>query len=118
MFKSLGNMAAMLRQAQQMSGRMQEITEQLKQRRVTGSAAGGLIEVELNGLGEMLRLRIDPSLSDLTLLESLVPQAVNQASVKAKQVHLELMQSMTDGLDLPGLNEAISQMTNRTGGTG
>lgn len=40
MFKELGNMASMLRQAQQMSGKMQEVAVQLKTKRVTGKRRG------------------------------------------------------------------------------
>ena len=115
MFKSLGNMAAMLRQAQQLGGRMQALTEQLGQHRVTGSAASGLVQVEMNGLGEMLSLRIAPTLDDRIALENLVPLAVNEASARAKELHAELLQSLTNSLDLPGMNDMLSKLTNPTG---
>jgi len=111
MFKGIGNLTSLLRQAQQMGGRMQEVSEQLKARRATGSAGGGMVEVEVNGLGEVLRLRIEPALTDREMIEDLVPAAVNQATAKAKQMHVELMQSMAGDIDLPGLGDAISQLT-------
>lgn len=111
MFKELMNIGSLLRQAQQMSGKMQGVTDQLKTKRATGSAAGGMVQVEVNGLGEVLRLTIDPALTDREMLEDLVPGAVNQALAKAKQLHVEAMQSLTADLDVPGLNEAIAQMT-------
>ena len=61
-FKALGNLAnigALMKQAQEMGGRMQALQEQLKTKRATGSAGGGLVEVEVNGLGEALAVRID-----------------------------------------------------------
>ena len=114
MFKGLGNLDSMMREAQQMGGRMQEINDSLKTQRATGSAGAGLVEAEVNGLGEMLCLRIDPSLidkGDREMIEDLVPAAVNQAQAKAKELHVEAMKSMTSGFDMPGLNEAISQLT-------
>ncbi len=45
------------------------------------------------------------------MLEDLLPAAINQAQGKAKQLHQEAMQSMTEGLNLPGLSEALGQMT-------
>ena len=45
------------------------------------------------------------------MIEDLVPAAVNQAQAKAKELHMEAMKSMTSGFDMPGLNEAISQLT-------
>ncbi len=87
-FKGLGNLAniaSLVKQAQEMGGKMQQIAETLKTRRAEGSAGGGLVTVEVNGLGEMLRLSIDPSLAgDREMIEDLVPAAVNQAQVKAK----------------------------------
>ena len=110
MFKGLGNMASMIRQAQQMGGKMEEISAQLKTRRVTGTAGGGMVEVEANGLGEVLKVRIEPSLNDREMIEDLLPAAINQAAAKAKSLHLEMMQSLTGGMDLPGLNDMLAQM--------
>jgi DNA-binding protein YbaB len=45
------------------------------------------------------------------MLEDLLPAAINQAGEKAKQLHMEMMQSLTAGFDIPGLSDAISQMT-------
>ena len=112
MFKGLGNLASLMRQAQQMGGKIQEVTEQLKARRVTGNAGGGLVEVEANGLGDVLKVSIDPTLEgDREMLEDLLPGAINQAASKAKELHLEMMQSVTSDLDMPGLSEALSQIT-------
>ncbi len=110
MFKELGNLASMMRQAQQIGGKMEEITAQLKSRRVSGTAGGGMVEVEANGLGEVLKIRIEPTLTDREMIEDMLPSAINQASTKAKELHMELMQSLTGGMDLPGLNDIISQM--------
>ena len=63
MFKGLGNLAnlgSLVKQAQEMGSKMQAIGEELKTRRATGTAGGGLIEVDVNGLAEVLAVRIDP----------------------------------------------------------
>ena len=62
MFKGIANIASLLRQAQQMGGKVQAINEQLKSQRARGSAGGGMVEAEVNGLGEVLRIQIDPTL--------------------------------------------------------
>ncbi|MBC8875646.1 MAG: YbaB/EbfC family nucleoid-associated protein [Planctomycetes bacterium] len=114
MFKGLGNIASLMRQAQQMGGKLQELNERLKNERATASTGAGLVEVEVNGLGEVLRVKIDPSLverGDREMIEDLVPAAVNQAVANAKQLHADAMRSMTEGLNVPGLDEAISQIT-------
>ena len=114
MFKGIGNIASLMKTAQQMGGKMQQINGQLKTARVTGAAGGGMVEIEANGLGEVLRAKIDPALleaGDSEMLEDLLPAAINQAQVKAKQLHRDAMQSMTEGLSLPGLNEALDQLS-------
>jgi DNA-binding YbaB/EbfC family protein len=114
MFKGLGNLAGLMKQAQQISGRMQSLNEELKGRRATGSAGGGMVEIDVNGLGEVLACRIDAALveqKDRELLEDLITAAVNQALAKAKQLHAEAMRDLAGGIELPGLEEAIAKLT-------
>ncbi len=114
MFKGLGNFAALIKQAQQLGGKMQELNEQLKERKVTGTAGAGMVEVEVNGLGEVLRTKLDPQLvsgGDRELMEDLITAAVNQAVQQSRELHAEAMQGMTGDLELPGLNEALAKFT-------
>lgn len=114
MFGAIGNLAALVKQAQQISGRLEGLNNELRGRRATGAAGGGLVEVEVNGLNEVLGCRIDPALlaqNDRELLEDLVREAVNQALAKARQLHAEAMKSLAGGIELPGLDEALSRLT-------
>jgi hypothetical protein len=113
-FKGLGNLAnlpAMLKQAQEMGGKLEQLNAELKTKRVTGAAGGGLVEVDANGVGEVLAVRIDPTLiekQDRELLEDLLPAAINAAREKARELHVASMQQLTGGLALPpGLGEAL-----------
>lgn len=118
MFKGLGNLAnlgSLMKQAQEMGGKMQQITQELKAKRVTGSAAAGMVEVEANGVGDILAVRIDPSLfakQDREMVEDLLPAAINAAQQKAKELYAEQMKSLTGGLNLPGLGEALGSLDN------
>jgi DNA-binding YbaB/EbfC family protein len=114
MFRGLGNLASLLRQAQQMGGRMQALNDKLKGERATGSTGGGMVQVEVNGLGEVLRVRIDPTLvarGEREMIEDLLPAAVNQAVAKANQLRLEAMQNMAQELNVPGLDAALAQLS-------
>lgn len=117
MLKGLGNLAnlgSIMKQAQEMGGRMQAMQEELRAKRATGSAGGGLIEVDVNGLADVLAVRIDPSLiakQDREMIEDLLPAALNAAQQKARQMHAEAMQAITGGLPLGGLQDALSQFT-------
>jgi DNA-binding YbaB/EbfC family protein len=117
MFKELANLGSLLKNARELGGRVQAISDELRGRRATGSAGGGLVEIEVNGLVEVLRCRIDPNLlarSDPEFLEDLVKTAMNQAVAKAKEFHAEAVRSATAGMNLPGVQEAIGKMLNLT----
>lgn len=114
MLKGLGNLAGLMKQAQQIGGQMQGLNEELKTKRAVGSAGAGMVEIEMNGLLEVLNCRIDPKLvseNDRELLEDLVAAATNQAVSKARGLHAEALKSMTGGMELPGLEEALSKLT-------
>jgi DNA-binding YbaB/EbfC family protein len=118
MLKGLGNLAnlpGLIKQAQEMGSKMQQLSAELKTKKVTGSAGGGLVEVDANGLGEALAVRIDPSLfakQDRELLEDLLPAAINAAQQKAKELHAEQMQSLAGGMNIPGLSDALGGLGN------
>ena len=117
MFKGLGNLAnvgSLLKQAQEMGGRMQALQNELRGKRATGSAGGGLVEVEVNGLADVLAVRIDPSLiekGEREMIEDLLPAAFRAAQQKAREMHAEAMQSLAGGANMPGLQEALAKLT-------
>jgi nucleoid-associated protein EbfC len=97
MFKGLGNLTSLMKQAQEVGSQMQAVNEQLKTKRTTGSAGGGLVEVEANGLGEVVRVKIEPSLverGDREMIEDLAVAAFNQAKAGAEQLRSDAMRSM------------------------
>ena len=115
MFQGLANFGSLLKHAQNIGDQMGQLSEEMKKRRVTGTAGGGMVEIELNGLIEVLRCRIDPRLfaqNDRELIEDLVVAAVNQAVVKGKQIHADAMRNLAGGLPLPnGFHEALAKFT-------
>ena len=118
MLKGLGNIAALMKNAQNIGGKMGEIGDELKAKRVSGSAGGGMVTVEANGLGHILSVKLDPVLvekQDAEMIQDLLPAAINDAIVKSKQLHMEAMQGVTGGLSIPGLDDAIKSMTGAEG---
>ena len=112
MFKELAGLGSLMKQAQEITGRMQGLNEQMRQLRATGSAGGGMVEIEVNGLMEVLGCRIDEGLiaqGDRELLEDLIVTAVNQATAKGKQLHGEAMGEITGSLNVPGLEDVMGK---------
>ncbi|MBK96029.1 MAG: YbaB/EbfC family nucleoid-associated protein [Planctomycetaceae bacterium] len=116
MFKSLGNIASMMKQAQQMGGKLEEVNQKLAAERVSGDAGAGMVTVEMNGLGEVLQVSIDPALfekQDAELMEDLVRAAMNTTKEKTKEVHARITQELTAGMNIPGLEQALEQFGNQ-----
>jgi len=113
MFKGLGDVAGLLKQAQQMRGRFGEIQESLGRMRVEGNAGGGMVRVTANGQQKILGCQIDPSLwetGDREMLEDLVVAATNQALEKARGAATEEFGKLAGGLDLSNLSDMLSKL--------
>ena len=98
------NLAQMMKQAQEMQGRMAEMQAELERREVQGSAGGGMVTVMMNGRGELRGVKIDPALlvpDEAEVLEDLLKAAHADAKARAERETQEQMQKLTAGLPLP-----------------
>lgn len=98
------NLTNMLKEAQKLQTRMAEMQQQLAETEMSGVAGGGMVNVTLNGKGEMKRIKIDPSLADpneMEILEDLVVAATNDAKAKIEAHLQQEMGKLTGGLPLP-----------------
>lgn len=98
------NLAQMMKQAQEMQSRVAEMQEALAGVEITGQSGGGMVEVTLNGKGEMRALRIDPSLfspDDAGMIEDLVIAAHADAKGKVEAHVAAEMSKLTGGIELP-----------------
>ena len=114
MFKELAGLGSLLKQAQQIGGQMEKLNDELKTRRASGSAGAGMVEIEVNGLLDVLKCKIDPTLiagGDGELIEDMVSAAMNQAVAKGRALHAEAMKDLTGDMQLPGLDEAMAKLT-------
>ena len=92
----------MLRQVQQMQGRMEKLQKELESETVEASAGGGAVTAVATGTQRILSVRIDPEAAgDAEMLADLVVAAVNEALEKSKQMASEKMSALTSGLGLP-----------------
>ena len=94
----------MMKQAQEIQGRMQKMQEELTGLEVEGQSGAGLVKVKLNGKLDVRGLKIDPSLikpEDAEMLEDLIVAAFQDAKTKAESAVQAKMQEVTGGLALP-----------------
>ncbi len=98
------NFAQMMKQAQELQGRMAELQGEIEQLEIEGRSGGGLVAVTLNGKGEMRAVTIDASLlepGEGEIVEDLIVAAHNDAKGKIESALQEKMKDLTGGLPLP-----------------
>jgi DNA-binding YbaB/EbfC family protein len=98
------NLAGLMKQAQQMQTKMQEMQAKLESTEVTGEAGAGLVKVTLNGRNDLRSIRIDPKLidpADAEMLQDLIVAAYRDAKTKIEAISAEEMQKVTGGMQLP-----------------
>lgn len=98
-----GQLAGLMKQAQQMQENMQKMQEQLGSIEVEGQAGAGMVKVTMNCHYGVRRVAIDDSLmkDDREMLEDLIAAAMNDAVRRVESTRQEKMSGMTSGLPLP-----------------
>ncbi|MFZ4806806.1 MAG: YbaB/EbfC family nucleoid-associated protein [Hyphomicrobiaceae bacterium] len=98
------DLMGMMKQAQELQGRMQKVQEELSAMEIGGQSGAGLVQVTLNGKGELRRIRIDPSLmkpEETEVLEDLIIAASQDAKAKVEVAMQDKMREVTGGLPIP-----------------
>lgn len=97
------NIEDMMKQAQGMQAKMQEMQEEIAKLEVVGQAGAGMVKVTMTGRNDVRKLSIDPSLmsEDKEMLEDLVAAAVNDAVRRVEEAKTQRMGSLTAGMNLP-----------------
>ncbi|QBY02267.1 YbaB/EbfC family nucleoid-associated protein [Rhodophyticola sp. CCM32] len=100
----LGDMAKLMKQAQDMQGKMAEMQEALNDITVTGESGAGLVKATATAKGELIGLDVDPSIfnpDEKEVVEDLILAAIKDAKSRAQARNQEEMAKLTEGLGLP-----------------
>ncbi len=93
-----------IRQAQKLQAQLNRVQEELEPLNVEGSAGGGVIKVVMTGKQNVESVTIEPEAAeDVELLQDLVVAAVNDAFNKTQELSAQKMNSVTGGMNIPGL---------------
>jgi len=107
MFKGLGqmgDMAKMMKAAQEMQQKMADLQEDMHNMMVEGVSGAGLVKATCSAKGELKALDIDPSIfnsDEKEVVEDLILAAIKDAQQKASDRAQEEMGKLTEGLGLP-----------------
>jgi DNA-binding YbaB/EbfC family protein len=98
-----GQLAGLMKQAQQMQDNMRKVQESLATIEVEGQSGAGMVKVVMTCRHDVKRVTIDPSLlaDDKEMLEDLVAAAMNDAVRRVESTVQEKMAGVTAGLPLP-----------------
>ena len=104
MFKGLGDMGKLMKQAQEMQTKMADAQARLDDITATGEAGAGMVTATVSAKGELKSLHIDPSLfnpDDREVVEDLIVAAVKDAQLKGAEAAQDEMGKITEGMGLP-----------------
>ena len=104
----LGDMAGMMKKAQELQGKMAQMQEDLATPMVAGESGAGLVKASAPAKGELTALDIDPSIfneDDKEVVEDLILAAIKDAQTKAQEKSQSEMARLTEEKGLPpGMN--------------
>ena len=95
-----------MRQAQELQAKLARAQKELAEAKIEASSGGGAVTVTVNGLQQILSVKISPEAiepDDVEMLEDLVLTAVNEALTKSQEMAAKRMGKITGGLNIPGL---------------
>ncbi|NJC88738.1 MAG: YbaB/EbfC family nucleoid-associated protein [Desulfuromonas sp.] len=101
-----GGMGNIMKQAQMMKKRMEQLQQELEELRIEATAGGGMVKAVVSGKQQLISLTIDPKAvdpEDVEMLQDLVVAAVSEALKQSQKISEEEMGKITGGLNLPGL---------------
>lgn len=101
-----GGMAQLMKQANQMQGKMKKVQEELAKAEYEGTAGGGVVTVKVNGEYKMTSLVIKEDVikaGDVEMVQDLVLAATNEAVKIARETSQKEMEKVTGGMNIPGL---------------
>ncbi len=101
-----GDIGKMMKIARDVKTRMPAMREELDGKEFTVTVGGGVVTAVVNGKMQLVKVAIDPEVAadDVAMLEDLIVAAVSAAQSQAARAAAEMMQELTGGMDLPGLD--------------
>lgn len=100
----LGDMAKMMKAAQDMQAKMEALTAEMARITVEGESGAGLVKATATAKGELTGLNIDPSIlvaSEKEVVEDLILAAIKDTQARAAARYAQELRKLTDSMGLP-----------------
>jgi DNA-binding YbaB/EbfC family protein len=98
------NLGDLMKQAQAMQGKVQQMQEELSRKTITADAGAGMVQATVNGRLELIKLKIDRTkidANDTEMLEDVVVAAVSAAQKRAAEMMNQEMRNAAGQMGLP-----------------
>lgn len=98
------DITALMRQAQELKKNFEQTQAELERLTVSGSAGGGMVTADVNGMGQIKRVKLDATAvnpNDVEMLEDLIVVAVSDAQNKAASESKLRSGKLGEGMNLP-----------------
>jgi hypothetical protein len=96
----------MMKQIQQLQGRIAKAQEELEETTIEASSGGGAVSVVMNAQPKLNSITIEAEVvdaSDVEMLQDLILAAVNEALEQARASQMQQLAGFTGGMNIPGL---------------
>ena len=96
----------LLKNAKEIQGQLNNIKEEVKNLKATGSSGGGIVTVTVGGDMQIQAIKLDPIAvdpRDIPMLQDLIIAAHKNAMENIKEMIQEKFGPMLNGLNIPGL---------------
>ena len=99
-----GNMKNLIKQANQMKAKMEQLQAEAGEKTVEATAGGGMVTVTAKAKGEVVSIKIEPEIvqdSDIEMLQDLICAAVNEALKRGQDIMQEEVSKAAGGMGIP-----------------
>lgn len=91
--------------------KVEKIKNELENEKLLAESGGGMVKVEIDGLGNLIRLDIEDNIfkeKDKDLIEDLIIAAINISKEKLKELWQKKFEEYIGILPLPGMGDLLS----------
>lgn len=102
----MGDLGKLMKEAQKLQEKMQQLQAELSQKEVSGTSGGGMVTVLATGNQQVKSIQIEKEVidpDDPEMLQDLITAAVNDALERSRELQKKELGGLTGGLNIPGL---------------
>ncbi|MFO0924601.1 MAG: YbaB/EbfC family nucleoid-associated protein [Pirellulales bacterium] len=113
MLKNLTQLANLLRNAHQLSPKIQQARSDLRSKTIVKRSSCNAVAVIMNGLGQVQKIEIAAeafSTNEKDSIQLLIQQVMNEGIQEARKLHIESVRQLMGTKDLPAIDKLLREL--------